>query len=214
MPAILIARADQLGADVVAVVPTKASSSSSRASPIDCSRRFGSLARARCSRRTTAGGVSGGSFTALAYGLHGEKLFDDYDRRFLKRDVEGELLARVLSPANWGQLWSAEWGRSELAAQLYDEILFEGATFADLGSRPGPLIVATATDISTGSRLGFTQSDFDLLCSDVDTVPLSRAAAASSAVPLVLSPVTVNNYGGTCGFHHIGTRPCSSSRSS
>lgn len=145
-------------------------------------------------------GVSGGSFTALAYGLHGEALFDDYDRRFLKRDVEGELLMRVLSPASWGPLASAEWGRSELAAQLYDELLFGGATFADLRSRPGPLIVATATDISTGSRLGFTQSDFDLLCSDVDTVPLSRAAAASSAVPLVLSPVTLNNYGGTCGF--------------
>jgi hypothetical protein len=27
---------------------------------------------------------------------------------------------------------------------------------------------------------------------------MSRAAAASSAVPVVLSPVTVNNYGGTC----------------
>jgi NTE family protein len=145
-------------------------------------------------------GVSGGSFTALAYGLHGEKLFDDYDQRFLKRDVEGELLARFLSPANWGALWSPEWGRSELAAKLYDEILFEGATFRDLQGRPGPLIVATATDISTGSRLGFTQSDFDLLCSDVDSVPLARAAAASSAVPLVLSPVTLNNYGGTCGF--------------
>ena len=145
-------------------------------------------------------GVSGGSFTALAYGLYGDKLFDDYDRRFLKRDVESELLARVLSPANWIALSSAEWGRSELAARLYDEILFEGATFRDLQERPGPLIVATATDISTGSRLGFTQSDFDLLCSDVGSVPLSRAAAASSAVPLVLSPVTLNNYGGTCGF--------------
>ena len=32
---------------------------------------------------------------------------------------------------------------------------------------PGPLIIATATDISTGSRLGFTQSDFDILCSDL-----------------------------------------------
>ena len=31
-------------------------------------------------------------------------------------------------------------------------------------------------------------------------VPLSRAAATSSAVPIVLSPVTLNNYGGTCGF--------------
>ena len=29
---------------------------------------------------------------------------------------------------------------------------------------------------------------------------LSRAAAASSAVPLVLSPVTLNNYGGTCNY--------------
>ena len=29
---------------------------------------------------------------------------------------------------------------------------------------------------------------------------LSRAAAASSAVPVVLSPVTLNNYGGTCGY--------------
>jgi NTE family protein len=29
-------------------------------------------------------------------------------------------------------------------------------------------------------------------------VRLSRAAAASSAVPVVLSPVTLNNYGGTC----------------
>jgi NTE family protein len=35
-------------------------------------------------------------------------------------------------------------------------------------------------------------------CSDLDAVPLSRAAAASSAVPVVLSSVTVNNYGGTC----------------
>ena len=29
-------------------------------------------------------------------------------------------------------------------------------------------------------------------------MPLSRAAAASSAVPVVLSPITLNNYGGTC----------------
>ncbi|HSD94292.1 MAG TPA: patatin-like phospholipase family protein, partial [Syntrophales bacterium] len=34
-------------------------------------------------------GISGGSFTALAYGLYGDKLFDDYEQRFLKRDVQG-----------------------------------------------------------------------------------------------------------------------------
>ena len=143
-------------------------------------------------------GVSGGSFTALAYGLYGDKLFADYEQRFLKRDVQGEIVARFLNPTNWGALWSTGWGRSELAAQLYDEILFNGATFGDLNRGDGPLILASATDISTGSRFLFSQRVFDVICSDLNAVPLSRAAAASSAVPVVLSPVTINNYGGTC----------------
>ncbi len=143
-------------------------------------------------------GVSGGSFTALAYGLYGDKLFADYEQRFLKRDVQGEIIRRTLNPGNWGSLWSTGWGRSELAAQLYDEILFNGATFGDLERGKGPLILASATDISTGSRLVFNQSTFDILCSDLSAVPLSRAAAASSAVPVVLSPITLNNYGGSC----------------
>lgn len=124
-------------------------------------------------------GVSGGSFTALAYGLYGEKLFDIYDSQFLKRDVQGELLARFLSPKNWSSLWSANWGRSEMAAELYDDILFKGATFKDLEEGNGPLISVMATDISSGSRIGFTASMFDVICSDLSAVPLSRAAAAS-----------------------------------
>src|SRR6266542_4362247 len=60
-------------------------------------------------------GVSGGSFMALAYGLYGDKLFTEYEQRFLKRDVQGEIIARALSPANWGKLSSTGWGRSELA---------------------------------------------------------------------------------------------------
>jgi NTE family protein len=143
-------------------------------------------------------GVSGGSFTALAYGLYGDKLFTDYEQRFLKRDVQGEIISRVMSPSNWGTLAGEGTGRSEVAAQLYDEILFNGATFGDLGRAKGPLILASATDISTGSRFVFNQRVFDVICSDLDAVPLSRAAAASSAVPVVLSPVTFNNYGGTC----------------
>ena len=103
-----------------------------------------------------------------------------------------------LNPKYWGDLWSTGWGRSELAAQLYDEILFNGATFGDLNRGDGPLILASATDISTGSRFGFSQRVFDIICSDLNAVSLSRAAAASSAVPVVLSPVTINNYGGTC----------------
>ncbi len=145
-------------------------------------------------------GVSGGSFTALAYGLYGDKLFADYEQRFLKRDVQGELLARAINPAHWGALSSTGWGRSELAAQLYDEILFNGATFGDLNRGDGPFVIASATDIATGGRVAFNQTIFNIFCSDLDAVRLSRAAAASSAVPVVLSPVTINNYGGTCNY--------------
>ena len=43
-------------------------------------------------------GVSGGSFTALAYGLYGEKLFDDYEQRFLKQRPARPHLPRPESP--------------------------------------------------------------------------------------------------------------------
>lgn len=144
-------------------------------------------------------GVSGGSFTALAYGLYGDELFGQYEQRFLKRDVEGTLLSRLLDPTNWGPLSSSGWGRSEIAADYYDEILFNGATYADLMRRSGPLVLANATDLSTGARFYFSQTMFDILCSDLGAVRLSRAAAASSAVPVIFSPVTFNNYGGSCG---------------
>jgi len=147
-------------------------------------------------------GVSGGSFTALAYALYGERLFAEYEDRFLKRDVQGALLGRTLNPFNWSKFVGGTAGRSELAAAYYDEILFEGATFGDLLDKQTPIAVAAGTDVSTGSRLAFYQQDFDLLCSDLNKVRLSRAAATSSAVPVLLSAVTFDNYGGTCGYQY------------
>ena len=73
-------------------------------------------------------GVSGGSFTALADALYGERRFKEYQERFLKRNVPGELFQRILNPANWPRLARDGYGRSELAADYYDEILFGGAT--------------------------------------------------------------------------------------
>jgi len=147
-------------------------------------------------------GVSGGSFTALAYALHGERLFSEYEQRFLKRDVQGDLVQRALNPLNWSKYIGGSAGRSELAAEYYDEILFEGATYADLLSRQAPVAIANGTDISTGYRFSFYQNDFDLLCSDLNKVRLARAAATSSAVPVVLSAVTLDNYGGSCGYEY------------
>lgn len=148
-------------------------------------------------------GVSGGSFTALAYALYGDRLFDEYESRFLKRNVQGNLLKRFLAwPGNWFRMMSGKYGRSEVAAEYYDEILFENATFNDLIDKGGPIAIPTGTVLSTGARLAFFQNDFDLICSDIGTMKLSRAAATSSAVPVALSPVTLNNYGGNCDYEY------------
>ncbi|MBV9316331.1 MAG: patatin-like phospholipase family protein, partial [Gammaproteobacteria bacterium] len=57
-----------------------------------------------------------------------------------------------------------------------------------------------ATELTSGARIVFLPQNFDVMCADLASMKLSRAAAASSAVPVVLSPVTINNYGGTCGY--------------
>jgi NTE family protein len=107
----------------------------------------------------------------------------------------------MVNPRNWAALGSAGWGRSELAAQLYDEILFHGATFDDLERAAGPVIAVGATELSSGARVVFLPKNFDIMCADLGSFKLARAAAASSAVPVVLSPLTINNYGGQCAYH-------------
>lgn len=144
--------------------------------------------------------VSGGSFSAAYYGLFGDRIFRDFETDFLRRDVEGELIARLFWPPNWFRLASGTYGRSDLAAAYYDKILFEGATFRDFLRPTAPALVINATDLATGSRFGFTQLYFDLLCADLKTYPVSRAVAASSAVPVLLSPITLRNYTPQCDY--------------
>jgi len=144
-------------------------------------------------------GVSGGSFTAAYLGLHGRRIFEDFPERFLHHDVTSGLIFRLLLPTNWLRLFSPYWARSDLAAEYYDARVFDGATFGDLAAASGPFVAIHATDLTTGSPFAFVQEQFDYLCSDLSQYPVSRAVAASAAVPLVLSPITLRNYHG-CGF--------------
>ena len=144
--------------------------------------------------------VSGGSFTNAYYGLYGDQIFEDFEERFLRKDVEGYLLWQVFRPINWFRLLSSRYGKSDIAARYYDKILFNEATFADL-KRPGaPLAIMNATDLGTGMRIPFIKPIFHLLCADLDQYPISQAVTASSAVPGLFSTITIKNYGGTCGF--------------
>jgi NTE family protein len=145
-------------------------------------------------------GVSGGSFTALAYAHFGERVFDEFPRRFLLRDVQGALIAKVLDPLHWPALLAGQTTRSDLAADYYDQVLFDGATYGDLMRSKGPMVVVSATDFTSGSRFTFTQGTFDFICADLSRMRLAVAATASSAVPIAFAPVTLRNWGGTCGL--------------
>jgi len=144
--------------------------------------------------------VSGGSFTAAYYGLHGDGIFEDFEARFLKLDVERALLLRMLSPHNWIRLMTPLYDRSEMAIDYYDAKIFDDATFADLAAAGGPLIEINATDLSAGTRFTFTQPQFDLICSDLTPLHLARAVTASSAVPVVFSPIALTNYARKCDY--------------
>jgi NTE family protein len=151
---------------------------------------------------TIINALSGGSFTAAYYALYHDRIFRDFEQRFLRKDWESELRTRVLhSPKNWFRLWSPYFGRAHIFAELLDEALFDGATFNDLASSDQrPMIFLHASDMATVSRFEFQQRQFDLICSDLSKLHLSVATASSSALPLVLSPISLKNYAGQCGF--------------
>jgi len=145
-------------------------------------------------------GVSGGSFPAAYYGLFGDRIFDEFEERFVRKDVQDALVWRILAPWNFFRLWGPNVSRTHIARNYYDEHVFDHATFADFEKAKGPRIHINTTDIVQGNRFTFDQNTFDIICSDLDTFPVSAATAASSAVPGVLSPLTLRNYAGTCGF--------------
>jgi predicted acylesterase/phospholipase RssA len=146
--------------------------------------------------------VSGGSFTSAYYALFPDRFFVDFPDRFLYRDIQGGLIWRMLNPYNWFRLASEDFSRIDMADEYYNDTIFDGKTFADLMKKPPgsvPFLVLNATDIGIDHRFEFTQDQFDLLCSDLSGVTLSRAVAASSNFPVAFAPLTLDNFKGDCG---------------
>jgi NTE family protein len=122
--------------------------------------------------------VSGGSIVAAYYAVHREGLFRDFESKFLKRDVERQLRAEIF--ANLPRLAGPQFSRGEVLAEYFDRELFNGATYADLArGNMRPYVVINAAALATGARFPFTQGQFDLLCSDLGSLAVGRAVAAS-----------------------------------
>ena len=138
--------------------------------------------------------VSGGSFTAAYYGLFRERLFEDFRVRFLERDVQGALAGRLFNPVNWVRLASPYFSRIDMAAEFYDSDVFDAAAFERLQRNGRPFVILNATNLGVDRRFDFTQEYFDAIGSRLDLYKVSRAVAASSAFPYLLTPITLKNY--------------------
>jgi NTE family protein len=147
--------------------------------------------------------VSGGTFPAMHYGLYRNRSFDTFETDFLKVDINAYIYGTYLEPWNWEWLVNPLYGTNDRMAEVYDRLMFHGATYADLMRAGLPVISVNATDIANGITFPFTQQSFDLLCSDLLRFPVARAVAASNGFPVLFTPITVVSYRDKCA----GARP-------
>ncbi len=141
-------------------------------------------------------GVSGGSILAAYYGIKKRQALIDFKERFLLRNPEESLqtrlgLGNILRGLQGGVNDTTEFPR------WLDANLYEGATFNSmLTSRPRVWI--NASDIYSRTPFVFGPTAFGALCSDLASYPVSLAVAASAAVPVVFTPVVIENFPGVC----------------
>lgn len=146
--------------------------------------------------------VSGGSVPAtwLAFAGPEPAQLDTFKSAFLDQDGMGRLAWRILNPYGLLKISTARTERIDPLIDWLNDALFDGATYAALRSRNAgsgwrrPYLIVNATDMAAEAPFPFHQSRFDLLCSDLEKLPLAVSVAASAAFPVVLSPVTLVNY--------------------
>jgi NTE family protein len=144
-------------------------------------------------------GVSGGSVTAAYFGLKQRDALADFRERFLIQNAEAGFstavsLGNILTLLDKGGANS-----SRSLAHWLDRALFEGATFRDFRRRRNhPAVWISASDIYNRVPFLFSRETFGALCSDLDSLPIAQAVAASAAFPIAFAPVNVEAYNRRC----------------
>ena len=149
--------------------------------------------------------ASGGGFPALFYGAFGPEAFvREFPERVLYQDLGMGIFWRgTLCPYNLVRICSPWFNRSDLAAELYEDEIFGPWTYEHLAFRGRPFVVVNATDLQAGSRFEFTQDRFDALGTSLGRIKLARAAAASAAFPVLLTPVALRDYSQPESYRHL-----------
>lgn len=141
-------------------------------------------------------GVSGGSFTAAHYALYGERSFETFPAEFLHRDIAAYVWGTYVLPWQWGWLVDPYIGTNDRMAEVYDDLMFRGASFRELMARGRPRLSINATDLASGAAFPFLPHAFDVICSDLSRFSVARAVAASNGFPLLFTPITLANHRG------------------
>jgi NTE family protein len=142
-------------------------------------------------------GVSGGAIPAAYYGLKGREAMADFKQRFLLANAE-ESLQTNLGFINIARgLQGGVNDPSQFPVWL-DGHLFNHATMKDLLARPRPRVWINASDVYNRTAFIFAPVTFSALCSDITSYPVSLAVAASAAVPVVFTPIVIQDYTGGC----------------
>lgn len=176
--------------------------------------------------------VSGGSLASAYLAAKGKKFeqntfeFWEDAKRDLSQDFRSKLLTKLARPDNFFASMFGTLGRTELMAEVFDDSLFNGLTFGDMGGDGfGLLINATALNDFPGphaqwcanrgtwaSRIkwesvAFTDFFFKAcLNSNLNSYPLSRAVAASAAFPGLFSAVPLAAYPSKTAVHFGATK--------
>lgn len=139
--------------------------------------------------------VSGGSVAAGYFALEGTQGFKTLEENFIRKDGMSTLLFNALNPIGLARLATPGEERIDFLIDYLDEQLFHEATYQTLMDKQRrPFLILNAADMVEGVPFSFTQRKLDLLCSDLSSLPLATAVAASAAFPVALSPVTLTNY--------------------
>jgi NTE family protein len=143
-------------------------------------------------------GVSGGSVLAAHYAAFGDESLKTFEQQFLAVNFQARVIANALTPLELRKLTSPWYGRTNVLAEEFDR-LFGGRRLGDIANRVGaPELLVTATDLSQGAEFEFSPEQLASMCTDWRQVPISFAVAASAAVPILLTPVTLQNHAGKC----------------
>lgn len=140
--------------------------------------------------------VSGGSITAAYYGQHGPEGLDGFRKAALDLDWQGQLHTTWVSPENWQRLMQGGLNGPDKLANWLDKEIFAGGRMRDMHTRP--YVVINAADLYSGAPFAFAPPWFEAICSDLSTVRIADAVAASMSVPIAFRPVVVQSFPEKC----------------